>query len=137
LLGVLLGKIRNDEVLRDLTVIVLTTDHGGYRRSHEDARNPYNFTVPFIVWGAGVAEGTDLYALNRDTRSDPANIQPGYDIRPQPIRNGDAANLVLDLLDLPPLAGSVMNFKQDLRISAPQALPEAPPAPQLGASPAL
>lgn len=41
-------------------VIILTADHGGNGRSHGDADNPLNRTIPWIAWGEGVAGGTRL-----------------------------------------------------------------------------
>ena len=41
-------------------VIILTADHGGNGRSHGDAGNPVNRTIPWIAWGQGVAGATAL-----------------------------------------------------------------------------
>ena len=90
--------------LRDTTSIILTADHGGAGREHGSADLEANYRIPFVVWGGGVAEGDDLYALN-PLRRDPAATQPSYD-GPQPVRNRDAAALALSILGLPPLAGT-------------------------------
>lgn len=110
----LLSAIENDEELAGTTVIILTSDHGGDGRGHGDAGNPENFTVPFYVWGAGIAPG-DLYALAAQTRAEPGTARPGREASPPPIRNSDAADLALALLGLPPLTEGSL------------ALPLAPP----------
>ena len=68
-----------------------------------------------MVWGIGVARGTDLYALNPGDRRDPGVGRPTY-AGVQPIRNGEVANLVLDLLDLPSVPGSTTNAWQGLSV---------------------
>lgn len=93
--------------------LIVTADHGGVpgETEHGDAEAPENYTIPFVVWGPGIAEG-DLYELNDDYR-DPGTAQPSYD-ETQPVRNADVANLVTDLLGLPAVPGSVLNARQDL-----------------------
>ena len=83
-------------------MVVVTADHGGLGPSHLDPRRFANFRVPFLVWGAGVAAGADLYAIN-PTYADPGKARVGYDAALQPVRNGDVGNLVLDVLGLPPI----------------------------------
>ncbi|MEX0601437.1 MAG: alkaline phosphatase family protein [Rhodothermales bacterium] len=102
------------------TVIVLTTDHGGGApwHRHGAADEPENYSIPFYVWGPGVCD-TELYAANPGSRAHPGMAQPGYEVRPQPIRNGDAANLALSLLGLPPVPGSTINAEQDLLTCSP------------------
>jgi hypothetical protein len=97
------------------TAIVLTADHGGRGTHHGTVTRPENYTVPFIVWGPGVPAGADLYALNPGTRLDPGTGRPGYD-GVQPIRNGEVANLALDLLELPAIPGSLFDARQDLEV---------------------
>ncbi len=97
------------------TVVIVTADHGGLpgTRTHVDRSRPENYTVPFVVWGPGITPG-DLYALNPDYR-DPGDGQPGYD-GPQPVRNGDVANLVTDLLGLGAVRGSEFDLAHDLDV---------------------
>lgn len=120
-----------DELLEDIfdhlekpqwkgrTYVVLTADHGGPigLKDHGDNKNPENFTVPFYVWGPGIPAGADLYALNADSRLDPGktNPFPSEEVLP-PIRNAGAGNLCLSLLGLPPIPGSTVNVKQDLKV---------------------
>ncbi|MEI6607468.1 MAG: hypothetical protein WCP35_19330, partial [Verrucomicrobiota bacterium] len=62
--------------------------------------------------------GSDLYAINPTTRSAPAAAaNPPYS-GPQPVRNGDAANLALSLLGLGPVPGSTIDRAQDLGVAA-------------------
>jgi hypothetical protein len=106
--------IRKDAGLRRSAVVVLTADHGGVpgSRDHGSTTRRGNYRVPFAVWGAGVANKS-LYALNPD-RAWPAKGQPGLTAEEQPIRNGEVANLSLDLLGLRPVPESRWNADQDL-----------------------
>ncbi len=135
----LLNIVESDPVLLDKTVLILTADHGGTGGTHVDATEPLNYTVPFFVWGAGVSPGTDLYAINATTRTDPAVTRPDYNSIGQPIRNSDSGNLALGLLGLEPVAGSTINVQQDLAISEPETLGEMIPClagPNIGTAPA-
>ena len=98
------------------TTIIVTADHGGPTGglNHGSSQNPQNFTVPFVAWGAEVASGADLYALNPG-RTDPGTSQPNRDVA-QPIRGHDVANLSLDLLGFPAIPGSVVNADQSLNL---------------------
>lgn len=98
--GQLLDLVDEQPKLRRRLTIVLTADHGGTAgtRDHSDVTAPGNYRIPFAVWGRGVRQGADLYELN-PKREDPGTGRPGYD-GPQPIRNLDAARLVLQLLGL-------------------------------------
>lgn len=112
LLGTLLATVRRDAWLRDHLLVVLTADHGGAGHGHTDRTALTSYRVPFLTWGAGVARGRDLYALNPELTR-PGTRRPGYTGR-QPVRNGDLANLVLDALGLPSIAGSRLNARRTL-----------------------
>jgi hypothetical protein len=115
--GRVLDAIESRRHLRRHTAVVLTADHGGLAAGHSDPRSASDYTVPFMVWGPGVARGADLYRLNRATREDPGTTRPGYRATPQPIRNGELANLVADLLDVRAVPGSTFNRERDLRVT--------------------
>jgi hypothetical protein len=117
-IGLILEAIAGDPALSTTTTVVLTSDHGGDVNDHADASLPQNYTVPFMVWGAGVTTG-DLYEMNPVTRSDPGVGRPDY-TEPDPVRNADAANLIADLLGLPSVAGSSINDDQSLAFSVVQ-----------------
>lgn len=99
------------------TIVVLTADHGGRRDDHSTVTRPENYRIPFLVWGAGVPAGVELYDLNAGSRQDPGRDRIPYG-GPQPIRNGEVANLALDLLGLPPVPGSRFDAEQDLVVTA-------------------
>lgn len=99
LLGNLVDALAGDRRLARQVVLVVTADHGGVGRLHDDVRDPRNFTVPFLAWGAGVQAGTDLYALNVQL-ADPGDAQPGYASARSPLRNGCVANTVTSALGL-------------------------------------
>lgn len=108
--------VENDPTLVGHTAIILSADHGGSGTSHSNASLPADYTIPFFVWGPGVAAGADLYLLNLENRLDPGGGRPDYNAPLQPIRNGDGANLALDLLSLPAVPGSFINPGQDLLV---------------------
>ncbi len=110
--------ITTDPEWKGRTVLILSADHGGKpgTKNHGEADDPFNYTIPFVVWGKGVAKGADLYNLNAATRTDPVDGRPAYARSGQPIRNGDGGNLALQLLGLPSIPGSGINGNQDLRV---------------------
>lgn len=120
LVGRVLSAVARKPALRRHTTVVLTADHGGHggrdSRSHSDPRLRGNYRIPFLVWGASVSRGADLYGLNPDRRR-PGARRTGYAGR-QPVRNADLANLATDLLDLPRVAGSQLNAARDLDVHA-------------------
>jgi hypothetical protein len=117
-LGDLLTLIENDTEWKGRTTIILSADHGGEpgTKGHGNSAHPHNYTIPFIVWGTGVAKGADLYTLNTTSRTNPGEGRPQYAPTNQPIRNGDGGNLALKLLGLPAVPGSHINNKQDLNV---------------------
>jgi hypothetical protein len=119
--GQVLDAIAADPTLAGSTVVMMTADHGGsgkWAAGSADATVPANFTVPFLVWGSGVAPGTDLYALN-PVYADPLHAQPAYTDAAQPIRSGVVANLATQLLGFPALPGSRFDAAQDLVLQPP------------------
>jgi hypothetical protein len=117
-LGELLALLDSDPEWKGRTVIILSADHGGEpgTKGHSASSHPYNYTIPFIVWGTGIPQGADLYNLNLTTRSNPGEGRVPYGPTGQPIRNGDGGNLALELLGLPAIPGSSINNKQDLKV---------------------
>ncbi len=114
LLGSVLDTISGRPALRRETVVLLTADHGGDGGSHSDQSKIANYQIPFMAWGPGVPAGRDLYSLNPDRR-DPGTDRTTYE-GPQPIRNGELANLATDVLRLPKVPGSEFDADQDLVI---------------------
>ena len=119
-LGELLDAVEMNPELAGSTVVIVTTDHGGASEtfSHADRTVAANYAVPFFTWGAGVARGADLYTLNSD-RADPGAAQPRYQQRMQPIRTGEAANLIAGLLGYGPVPGGTFNGDQSLDLAPP------------------
>ncbi|GAA1476325.1 hypothetical protein GCM10009623_07710 [Nocardioides aestuarii] len=105
LVGTVLRTIRSKRSLRRHTAVVVTADHGGRGDGHDDPTKLANYRIPFVAWGAGVADGADLYDLNPDYR-DPDHRRTRYQAARQPVRNGDVANVVVRLLGLDPVPGS-------------------------------
>jgi autotransporter-associated beta strand protein len=115
-LGQIFNMLETNATLRGKTAIVLTADHGGWlgQYDHGWIDQPDCFRVGVFVWGPGVAAGADLYQLNPQYRSPGGTGRPDYNAAPQPIRDGDTANLALSLLGLGPIPGSSLNFNQTL-----------------------
>ena len=113
LVGRIFDLIDGDARFSNVTYLVFTADHGGHGTDHENAADPLNYTVPLYVWGPGVPAGADLYWLNPATRANPGSGRPPYAASPAPIRNGESANLSLDLLGLPGVPGSAVDAAQD------------------------
>jgi len=113
-LGILLKTIRDHRRLHDVR-IVLTADHGGKAgaRDHSNVAEYANYRIPFLIWGPGVDRG-DLYSMN-PTYADPGTAQVGFNGDPQPIRNGDLANVSASLLGISAVPGSL--WGQDLSLT--------------------
>lgn len=118
-LGMIFDIVTTRDGLKGKTTIILSADHGGFGKDHSANSDPLNFSIPFYVWGAGVAKGADLYKLNADTRLQPG--RPDYVLADrQPIRNGDGGNLALKLLGLAAIPDSFINAAQDLKLDEPK-----------------
>lgn len=116
LIGQVLDAIAADAELAASTAVVVTSDHGGLGTSHADPTQAFNYTVPFFAWGAGVAAGMDLYALNPD-RADPGTGRPDYTAGVGPVRNAEAGNLIAELLGFSAIPGSGINTGQSLDLA--------------------
>ena len=95
-------------------VVVVTADHGGVPglTKHDERRRSENYTIPFVVWGPGSPRATSTRSTL--TIEDPGDGRPRY-FGPQPVRNGDVANVVTDLLGLDPVPRSQFGVKHDAR----------------------
>lgn len=115
-IGETLDLALNAGLGKRLTVL-LTSDHGGPKgeKKHDEAELEANYTIPFIAWGAQVAEGVDLYDLNPE-RQDPGDERTTFSDPQQPVRNLDVADTALALLDLPPIDGALASSWPALRL---------------------
>ena len=53
-LGKILTAIRADPKMAENTVVIVTADHGGTGKGHSKSSVREHYTIPFLVWGAGV-----------------------------------------------------------------------------------
>ncbi|HKQ39538.1 MAG TPA: alkaline phosphatase family protein [Verrucomicrobiae bacterium] len=109
-LGRIINAIDTNPALINQTALIVVADHGGggvTPNAHTEAYHINNYTIPFFLRAPGIAGGTDLYQLFSN-RADPGTNRTDYTTAPQPIRNGDASNLALSLMALPPIPGSFM-----------------------------
>ncbi len=115
LVGQVLEAVRADSRLSDRVTVMLTADHGGPRgeRKHVQAGRLANYRVPFMMWGAGVASGADLYDLSPEL-ADPGTARIGYGARRQPVRNAFVANAAAEILGLPVVRGSRLDTAGEL-----------------------
>ncbi len=104
----ILNLISTRPELKERTALVVTADHGGQGLNHGDNGLAVNFTVPFYLMAPGIPAGADLYKVFAKTRRRWPGQNPRHGVSPPPIRNGDAGNLLLQLLGLPPVPGAVM-----------------------------
>jgi Type I phosphodiesterase / nucleotide pyrophosphatase len=117
LVGKVIRAIKSSPTLAGHTAVILTADHGGRGVSHRVPTKRANYTIPFMVWGPDVPAGVNLYALN-PTYTNPKRARTTY--AQTPIRNGDVANLALDLLELPAVPDSEFDAAQDLVVLTAQ-----------------
>ncbi len=114
LLGRILSTVAARPALRNHTLVLLTSDHGGKGVTHHAADRLNNYRIPFMAWGPGVPAGRNLYSLNPSFRS-PGTSRTSYRGK-QPIRNADLANVVTDALDLSRVPGSEFNSPGPLNV---------------------
>ncbi|WP_162598561.1 alkaline phosphatase family protein [Nocardioides gilvus] len=114
--GEVMKTVKGHPEVKGRLTVVLTSDHGGQDMNHGDTDVLANYRVPFMVRGPGVARNADLYDLS-DALADPGRTQPSYDAEKPPVRNGDAANVVLGLLGLDPVPGSEFNAGGEIRLA--------------------
>ena len=106
----IINAIDANPALANQTALIVTADHGGggvNPNGHTEAYHINNYTIPFFLRAPGIPGGTDLYQLFSN-RTDPGTNRTDYTTHPQPLRNGDASNLALSLMVLPPIPGSFM-----------------------------
>lgn len=116
-IGNIMRLAESNATLKGKTAIILTADHGGHGYTHGDTTNPLDYTIPFYVWGPSMATGSDVYAINTTSRTEPGSTQNPPYTGSQPVRNGDAGNLAVNLLGLGPIPGSSLNFQHDLLVA--------------------
>ena len=121
-LGDILALVESDPELLDTTALIVTADHAGELGKEVHVLLPEvglidSGIIPFYVWGVSIAAAAELYELNPDTRLDPGRSIPSMSAPVQPIRNGDAGNLALQLLGLPAIPNSTINASQNLAVS--------------------
>jgi hypothetical protein len=119
IIGRVFELVEQNPVLDGFTVVIVTSDHGGTGYSHSNASDPYNYTIPFYVWGPGIPAGADLYEHNGTSRLDPGTGRPDHSVTPQPVRNAEVANLSIDLLGLAAIGDSYFNTLHDLQVMFP------------------
>lgn len=109
--------LRAVDALDRPVVLLVVADHGGRGKGHSTPSLAVNYRVPFFAWGSGVPAGANLYQVD-PARQNPGSGRPAYS-GPQPVRNGDLANAVTDLLGLGPVPGSQLGFTAPLQVTAP------------------
>jgi hypothetical protein len=109
-LGKVLTWLDTNPLKRNCTTIIITADHGGVggTSAHSVASNVLNYTIPLFIKGPGFKPNTDAYTYFTN-RTDPGTVRSTEVLTTlpnQPLRNGDVANLALNLLGLPEVPGS-------------------------------
>ncbi len=130
LVGTVLDTISARPALRRDTVVLLTADHGGDGESHSDQSKIANYQIPFMAWGPECLPDETCTA-STTTAASPGTARTTYE-GPQPIRNGEIANLATDVLGLPKVPGSEFDADQDLVIFAELTTAGAAPRPRPG-----
>jgi len=109
-IGRIMDTIDAHPLLSNRTALIITADHGGggvLPNAHTESFHITNYTIPFFIRAPGIPPGADIYSLFAN-RAHPYTNRTDYNTRPQPVRNGDASNLALKMLGLPPIPGSLM-----------------------------
>lgn len=124
-IGNIMSFVNSNATLSGKTIIMVTADHGGHSTTHGDLTMASDYTIPFLVWGAGVNVG-DLYAMNAGTLLSPPTTGgaaglPQY-TGVQPMRNGNLGNLSLELLGLGAIPGSTIGVAQNIAVPEPTSL---------------
>lgn len=126
-IGQILNVIDRNPALSNDVAIIVTADHGGggdqdALAQHFDPSRLYNYTIPIFIKAPGFLPGTDLYHYFSN-RFDPGTNRVVQDAGvPQPLRNGDTANIALMLMGLPPIPGSYWQPEYSPPVPQPVAL---------------
>lgn len=107
-LGALFSFLDSASPYKDKVHVLITTDHGGVNRHHQDLNNPLNFTIPLYLVSPTIRGSSDFYALARHFRSPPPANQYALENAAPPIRNTDVGNLSATLLGLPEIPNSTV-----------------------------
>ncbi|MCY2925945.1 MAG: alkaline phosphatase family protein [Planctomycetota bacterium] len=122
MLGKLFQMIQDVPAMKGKTAIILTADHGNQDNPPTGADR---YAVPFFVWGPGVVsvdQGTFYFedgGLIGGSFSTASGAVIAFDAGAQPIRNAEATNLALDMLNLNAIPGSTFNASQNLAVPEP------------------
>ena len=107
-LGKVLKTVETSGALKGSTAILLTSDHGGSGKGHDNPGQLTNYQIPFFLWGPQVPAGADLYDVFSAVVVDPQQGRPDYNALSPPVRNGDSGNVALGLLGYPPIPDSML-----------------------------
>lgn len=146
-IGDILNFVESNPRYKNSTAVILVADHGGTIGGTTHHPQSYqSHIIPFYLWGDGIAQNENIYSLNRclkppeeisnpEYRSEPFNDGMFYvfngfqsnvkkvtvvyldDMKYQPIRNGDSANVAVSLLGLDSIPGS--QLKSVTRVELP------------------
>lgn len=107
LIGLILSGLDLRPELKAATAVIISADHGGGVPSytHVDHTQRENYTIPLLLWGAGIPARRDAYSLFAN-RFNPGEGRPPNDSATPPLRNGDTGNIAMALLGLPPITNS-------------------------------